>query len=41
MEPVAVMPEIQSAVRRFESNLLIVGMKTETEQIDEGFIRNG
>jgi predicted permease len=35
MESVAVIPEIQSAVRRFDSNLLIVGMKTETEQIDE------
>jgi len=35
MESVAVIPEIQSAVRRFDSNLLILGMKTETEQIDE------
>jgi predicted permease len=35
MESVAVIPEIQSAVRRFDSNLLIVGMKTESEQIDE------
>jgi predicted permease len=35
MEPSALMPEIQSAVNRFDSNLLIVGMKTETEQIDE------
>jgi len=35
MESGAVIPEIQSAVRRFDSNLLIVGMKTETEQIDE------
>jgi predicted permease len=35
MEPVAVIPELQSAVRRFDSNLLIMGMKTEREQIDE------
>jgi predicted permease len=35
MEPKALRPEIQAAVRRFDSNLLIVAMKTETEQIDE------
>jgi predicted permease len=35
MEPVAVIPQIESAVKRFDNNLLIVGMKTETEQIDE------
>ena len=35
MESVALIPEIQSTVSRFDSNLLIVGMKTETEQIDE------
>jgi predicted permease len=35
MDPKALIPEIQSAVRRFDGNLLIVGMKTETEQIDE------
>jgi len=35
MDPKALIPEIQSAVSRFDSNLLIVGMKTETEQIDE------
>jgi predicted permease len=35
MEPNALMREIQSAIGRFDSNLLIVGMKTEAEQIDE------
>ena len=35
MEPGALIPEIQSAVSRLDSNLLIVDMKTETEQIDE------
>jgi predicted permease len=35
MEPNALIREIQSAVSRFDSNLLIVGMKTEAEQIDE------
>jgi predicted permease len=35
VKPVAIISEIQSAVRRFDSNLLIVGMKTQTEQIDE------
>jgi predicted permease len=33
--PNALVPEIQSAVNHFDSNLLIVGVKTETEQIDE------
>jgi ABC-type antimicrobial peptide transport system permease subunit len=35
IEPNALMPEIQSAVARFDSNLLIEDMKTETVQIDE------
>ena len=35
MAPAAVITEIDSAVRRYDRNLLIVGMKTETEQIDE------
>jgi len=35
MEPVTLVPEIRSAVSRFDSNLMIAGMKTETEQIDE------
>jgi predicted permease len=35
MESNALMREIQSAISRFDSNLLIVGMKTEAEQIDE------
>jgi predicted permease len=35
VEPSALMRQIQSAVSRFDSNLLIVGMKTETGQIDE------
>ena len=35
MDPKALMQEIQSAVSRFDSNLLIAGMKTETEQIHE------
>ncbi len=35
MESNALMREIQSAIGRFDSNLLIVGMKTEAEQIDE------
>ena len=35
MEPNALIPEILSAVSRFDSNLLVIGMKTETEQIDE------
>jgi ABC-type antimicrobial peptide transport system permease subunit len=34
-DPKALIPEIQSAISRFDSNLLIVGMKTETEQIDQ------
>ncbi|MGA7928876.1 MAG: ABC transporter permease [Candidatus Sulfotelmatobacter sp.] len=35
MEPNALIREIQSAINGFDSNLLIVGMKTEGEQIDE------
>jgi predicted permease len=35
IESNALMREIQSAISRFDSNLLIVGMKTEAEQIDE------
>jgi predicted permease len=35
IEPNALMPEIRSAVARFDRNLLIVDMKTETVQIDE------
>jgi len=35
MESNALMREIQSAISRFDSNLLILGMKTEAEQIDE------
>ena len=35
MDPKALIPEIQSEVSRFDRNLLIVGMKTEAEQIDE------
>ena len=35
IETDALMPEIQSAVARFDSNLLIEDMKTETMQIDE------
>jgi len=34
-DPKALIPEIQSAISRFDSHLLIVGMKTETEQIDQ------
>ena len=33
--PDVLIPEISSAINRFDSNLLLVGMKTETEQIDE------
>jgi len=35
MDPKALMPEIRTAVSRFDSNLLVTGMKTETQQIDE------
>ncbi len=35
IEPNALMPDIQSAVARFDSNLMIEDMKTETVQIDE------
>jgi predicted permease len=35
MESNALIREIQSAISRFDSNLLVVGMKTEAEQIDE------
>ena len=35
MDPEALIPEIQSAIRRFDSNLLTLGMKTETEQINQ------
>jgi predicted permease len=35
MEPKSVIPEIQSAIGRFDTNLLVMGMKTETEQIDQ------
>jgi ABC-type antimicrobial peptide transport system permease subunit len=35
IEPNALIPEIQSVVSRFDNNLLIVGMKTETLQIDQ------
>ena len=35
IEPEALMPEIRSAVGRFDSNLLIEDMKTESVQIDE------
>ena len=37
IEPNALMPELQSAVAHFDSNLLIEDMKTETVQIDEYF----
>ncbi len=33
--PDAVMSEIQSAIAHFDRNLLAIGMKTETEQIDQ------
>jgi predicted permease len=35
IEPNALIPEIQSVLGRFDNNLLIVGMKTETLQIDQ------
>ena len=35
LDPKAMMPELRSAIRRFDSNLLITDMKTETEQIDQ------
>ena len=34
MDPKAMMPEIRDAVTRFDSNLLVTGMKTQAEQID-------
>jgi predicted permease len=35
MDPKALMPEIRTAVSRFDSNLLITDMKTQMEQIDQ------
>jgi ABC-type antimicrobial peptide transport system permease subunit len=35
MDPKAIMSEIRQAVDRFDGNLLITDMKTETEQIDQ------
>ncbi len=35
MNPKAMMPEIRAAVTRFDPNLLITGMKTQEQQIDQ------
>ena len=35
MDPKALMPEIRTAVSRFDSNLLVTDMKTQMEQIDQ------
>jgi predicted permease len=35
LDPKAMMPGIRAAVSRFDSNLLITDMKTETEQVDQ------
>jgi len=35
LDPKAMMPGLRAAVSRFDSNLLITDMKTETEQIDQ------
>ncbi len=35
LDPKALMPEIRAAVSRFDPNLLVTGMKTQMEQIDQ------
>jgi len=35
VDPTVIMSEVRTAVSRFDSNLLVTGMKTQTEQIDQ------